>query len=68
LLFVAVVLPAGAAAMAQTHCDPSLAPSTNHPYGYIERGDRCEFASSAAGSTAVTTFFWSGLVANAVCT
>lgn len=53
LLFVAVVLPAGAAAMAQTHCDPSLAPSTNHPYAYIERGDRCEgiYIQAVGGTT-----------------
>jgi hypothetical protein len=53
LLFVAVVLSAGVAAMAQTHCDPSLAPSTNHPYGYIERGDRCEgvYIQAVSGTT-----------------
>jgi hypothetical protein len=53
LLFVTLVLPAGAAAMAQTHCDPSLASSTNHPYGYIERGDRCEgvYIQAVGGTT-----------------
>ncbi len=53
LLCVAIVLPAGAAAMAQTHCDPSLAPSNNHPYGYMERGDRCEgvYIQAVGGTT-----------------
>jgi hypothetical protein len=25
-----------------SHCDPSLAPSANYPFKYINRGDRCE--------------------------
>lgn len=37
-----VTLAATSIASAQSHCDPSLAPSTNHPYKYIDRGDRCE--------------------------
>ena len=53
LLIVASVLPVGAAAVAQMHCDPSLAPSTNHPYGYMQRGDRCEgvYIQAVSGST-----------------
>jgi hypothetical protein len=42
LLSAAIALSVGAVAAAPTHCDPSLAPSTNHPYRYMERGDRCE--------------------------
>jgi hypothetical protein len=53
LLAVAVAVPAGATAVAQTHCDSSLAPSTNHPYRYIERGDRCEgvYIQAVGGTT-----------------
>ena len=42
LLSAAIALSVGTAAAAHTHCDSSLAPSTNHPYRYMERGDRCE--------------------------
>jgi hypothetical protein len=53
LLVAAVVLPAGTAALAQMHCDSSLAPSTNHPYRYIQRGDRCEgvYIQAVGGTT-----------------
>ena len=63
ILFVAVVLPVGAAAMAQTHCDPSLAPSTNHPYGYVERGDRCEgvYIQAVGGTTLALLSFTASL-------
>jgi hypothetical protein len=63
LLVVAVVLPAGAAALAQTHCDPSLAPSTNHPYRYIERGDRCEgvYIQAVGGTTLALLSFTASL-------
>jgi hypothetical protein len=27
---------------ARSHCDPALAPSSNYPFKYVERGDRCE--------------------------
>lgn len=26
----------------RSHCDPALAPSSNYPFKYVERGDRCE--------------------------
>jgi len=26
----------------RSHCDPSLAPSSNYPFKYVDRGDRCE--------------------------
>jgi hypothetical protein len=37
-----IALAATSTAGAESHCDPSLAPSTNHPYKYVARGDRCE--------------------------
>lgn len=63
LLLIAVVLPAGAAVQAQTHCDPSLAPSTNHPYHYIERGDRCEgvYIQAVGGTTLALLSFTASL-------
>lgn len=61
LLAIAVVLPACAAAMAQTFCDASLAPSSNHPYRYIQRGDRCEgvYIQAVAG-TVLTLLSFTG--------
>ncbi len=38
----AVALSITSSVSAQSHCDPSLAPSSNHPFGYVDRGDRCE--------------------------
>lgn len=31
-----------AEADARSHCDPSLAPSSNYPFKYVDRGNRCE--------------------------
>ena len=42
LWLAALALVATSSAAAPSHCDPSLAPSTNHPFGYAEHGDRCE--------------------------
>src|SRR5215471_16403403 len=42
LWLVTLALVANSGAAAPPYCDPSLAPSTNHPVGYAERGDRCE--------------------------
>jgi hypothetical protein len=39
---VVVALLASSSVASRSHCDPSLAPSTNNPFGYIDRGDRCE--------------------------
>ena len=63
LLVVGVVLPASAAVLAQMHCDPSLAPSTNHPYRYIQRGDRCEgvYIQAVGGTTLVLLSFTASL-------
>jgi len=63
LLVVAVMLPAGAAAFAQTHCDPALAQSTNHPYSYIQRGDRCEgvYIQAVGGTTLALLSFTASL-------
>jgi hypothetical protein len=39
----------------RSHCDPSLAPSSNYPYKYAERGDRCEGVYvRLVGSSALT--------------
>jgi hypothetical protein len=39
----------------QSHCDPSLAPSANYPFKYINRGDRCEGVyMQLVGSTTLT--------------
>ena len=53
IVYFAAVLSASTAAVAQTHCDPALAPSTNHPYRYVERGDRCEgvYIQAVGGTT-----------------
>jgi hypothetical protein len=42
VLALAATFDAGTSGAAQSHCDPSLAPSANYPFRYIERGDRCE--------------------------
>jgi hypothetical protein len=49
----ALALIAASSAAAPSHCDPSLAPSTNHPFGYAERGDRCEgvYIQAVSGTT-----------------
>ena len=50
----AVALAVTSSVSAQSHCDPSLAPSTNHPFGYVDRGDRCEGVYiQLVGSTAL---------------
>jgi len=63
LLVAAVMLPAGAPAFAQMHCDPSLAQSTNHPYRYMQRGDRCEgvYIQAVAGTTLALLSFTASL-------
>jgi hypothetical protein len=38
-----------------SHCDPSLAPSSNYPFKYVDRGDRCEGVYvRLVGSTTLT--------------
>ena len=63
LLVLAVVLPVGAATPVQMHCDPSLAQSTNHPYRYIQRGDRCEgvYIQAVGGTTLALLSFTASL-------
>ncbi|MFZ2650910.1 MAG: hypothetical protein WA210_12490 [Burkholderiaceae bacterium] len=58
-LLVVVALHGAAVTEAQTQCDASLAPSTNHPYRYIDRGDRCEgvYVQAVSGSTLVLLSF-----------
>jgi len=53
LWLAALALVAASSAAAPSHCDPSLAPSTNHPFGYAERGDRCEgvYIRAVGGTT-----------------
>jgi hypothetical protein len=48
-----LALVATSSAAAPSHCDPSLAPSTNHPFAYAERGDRCEgvYIQAVSGTT-----------------
>jgi hypothetical protein len=39
----------------RSHCDPSLAPSSNYPFKYVDRGDRCEGVYiRLVGSSALT--------------
>lgn len=59
LLLIAAVLPVAAEVQAQKNCDPSLAPSTNHPYHYSERGDRCEgvYIQAVGGTTLALVSF-----------
>jgi hypothetical protein len=46
---------AAAWAAEASHCDPSLAPSANYPFKYINRGDRCEGVYiQLVGSTTLT--------------
>jgi hypothetical protein len=59
LALVATLAPAmsGAAGSATegSHCDPTLAPSANYPFKYINRGDRCEGVYiQLVGSTTLT--------------
>jgi hypothetical protein len=34
----------------RSHCDPWLAPASNYPFKYVDRGDRCEGVYSAGPS------------------
>jgi hypothetical protein len=46
---------AGTSAAERSHCDPSLAPSSNYPFKYVDRGDRCEGVYiRLVGSSALT--------------
>src|SRR5580692_1992742 len=59
LALVAALAPAMSEAAAwaaeASHCDPSLAPSANYPFKYINRGDRCEGVYiQLVGSTTLT--------------
>jgi hypothetical protein len=56
-LAVAAAAAAAAATSAaeRSHCDPSLAPSSNYPFKYTDRGDRCEGVYvRLVGSSALT--------------
>jgi hypothetical protein len=51
----AATLAAAASHTEQSPCDPSLAPSANYPFKYINRGDRCEGVyMQLVGSTTLT--------------
>jgi hypothetical protein len=41
-MLAAPMSQAAPSAAESSHCDPSLAPSANYPFKYINRGDRCE--------------------------
>ena len=54
-LAVLVLCAAWGATTEGSHCDPSLAPSSNYPFKYVDRGDRCEGVYvRLVGSTTLT--------------